>query len=126
MRINIDHTIYRNTSPNAIDNMIDNIRSIMWEVYNIKGWTFGFDNLRVSVNEAVSTSSSQNDKPSIWVDITWAVARGKHVSPEAARTVFISKATKNRPAARQNVYTYHSYSDLLDQWNAGTLRSIVR
>lgn len=126
MRINIDHTIYRNTSPNDVEEIIDNVRSIMYEVYNIKGWTFGFDNLRVSLNEAVSTSSSHNDTPSLWVDITWAAGRGKHVSPASFRTVFISKATKNRPAAKQNVFTYHSYSDLLSQWRAGTLATIVR
>ena len=126
MRINIDHNIYRNTSPTELDNIIDNVRSIMFEVYNIKGWTFGFDHLRVSLNEAVSTCSSGNDTPSLWVDITWAAALGKHVSPELSRTIFISKPTKGRPAARQNVYTYHSYSDLLTQWNAGTLTTIIR
>lgn len=126
MRINLDYPIIRNTSPNQIDEIIDNVRSIMWEVYKLKGWMFGFHNLRVSLNEAVSTSSSTCDTPSLWVDITWAAGRGKHVSPESFRTVFISKATKNRPLHKQNVYTYHSYSDLLSQWRAGTLSSILR
>ena len=126
MRINIDHNIYRNTSPAELDNIIDNVRSIMFEVYNIKRWTFGFNNLRVSLNEAVSTSSSNNDTPSLWVDIIWAAGRGKHVSPEEFRTVFISRATKNRPTQKQNVFTYHSYSDLVSQWRAGTLSTTVR
>lgn len=125
MRINIDHNIYRNTSPSALDDIIDNVRSIMYEVYNLKGWTFGFDNLRVSLNESVSTAG-RSTTPTMWVDITWAAAHGKHRSPEESRTVFISKPTKNRPMHEQNVFTYHSYSDLETQWRAGTLDTILR
>ena len=125
MRINIDYNILRNTSPSDLVEILDNVRSIMYEVYNIKEWNFGFDNLRVSLNESVSTAG-RSTTPTLWVDITWAAAHGKHWSPEESRTVFISKPTKNRPPHKQNVFTYHSYSDLVSQWRAGTLGTIVR
>jgi len=124
MRINIDHDIYMTHSPNNINEMIDNVKQIFTAIHTMKGWRWPLSNLRVSLDLHESHQGTGNT-PTIWVNLNWAARTGASTSPEELRTIFVSKATKNRDPQDQNVYTYHSYNDLVSHFERNKLHEII-
>lgn len=125
MRTNIDYKLIRTRSPLEIDTMVSNLNQIFEEIHTLKGWKFPFSNLRVSLDLHESHQNNAKEE-TVWVNLVWASGTGKSTSPESNREIFVSKHTKNRPAHLQNVYTYHSYADLVSHFDRGVLHEIIR
>jgi hypothetical protein len=125
MRINIDYNLIQTKSPVEIATIVSNIKNVFEEIHTLKGWRFPLSNLRVSLD---LHESHQNNAKSetLWVNLVWAAGTGSSASPESNREIFVSKATKNRPEHLQNVYTYHSYDDLISHFERGVLHEIIK
>jgi hypothetical protein len=129
MRFIIDEVISENYSPRKIKEMKNNLVDIFTEIHKIKDWKWEISEETMQICIRVGRSyqdSSQDTDPTIWIALIWANKKGSTRSPECDREIFISKATANKSSDSQNVYTYHSYSDLIQKYNSGNLKNIIK
>lgn len=129
MKFLIDEDVLFAKSPQELDIIKNNLRKIFLEIHEIKKWKWEFskETIQVCIRDGKSyQDNSEYSKPTLWIALIWANRKGSTRSPEEDREIFISKSTMSKPYSEQNVYTYHSYSDLLQKYNSGNLNLIIR
>jgi hypothetical protein len=129
MKFLIDEDVLFSTSPQELNVIKNNLRKIFLEIHEIKKWKWEFskETIQVCIRDGKSyQDNSEHSKPTLWIALIWANRKGSTRSPEEDREIFISKSTMSKPYSEQNVYTYHSYSDLLQKYNSGNLNLIIR
>tara|TARA_B000000557_G_scaffold261287_1_gene260033 strand:- start:743 stop:1126 length:384 start_codon:yes stop_codon:yes gene_type:complete len=126
MKFHIDEDVLYNFSPSYIEEVKENLRKIFVQIHQIKGWKWTINKINLAVTIGMVPSyQSQENSDTLWISLLWAAPKGSLTSPESDRKIFISSRTMNYPPNLQNVYTYHSYSDLLTKFKNGDLQKII-